>query len=200
MKRIITLIAAGFLSALMSVNVQAADVYKLDAVHSSIGFTVKHMMVAKVNGGFNEYEADVKFDAKDLADSRFDFVIKAASIDTRNEARDNHLRNGDFFDTEKYPLIMFKTKKVEKSGDNVYAVTGDLTMKAITKEIVIPVTVDGPVFHPMAKTEAIGVEAVFKLDRQDYGVNWNKTLDNGGLVVANEVNVIVNLEAHKAGN
>ncbi|MBF0594791.1 MAG: YceI family protein [Candidatus Omnitrophica bacterium] len=192
----------GALVVLLSVsvvgNVWAASVYAVDSAHSTIGFAVKHMMVAKVNGVFADFKSDIKFDAADLAGSKFDFVINAASINTRNDARDSHLKSADFFDAEKYPTITFVTKKVEKTGEGAYAVTGDLTMKAVTKEIVIPVTVDGPVFNPMAKADGIGIEAVFKLNRQDYGVNWNKSLDNGGVVVANDVAVNVNLEAHKS--
>ncbi len=197
MRKLFLLFITAVISIGISTSARAADTYTVDGVHSSIGFTVKHMMVAKVNGVFGDFQSDIKFDPSDLAGSKFDFVIKAASIDTRNDARDTHLKSADFFDAQKYPTITFKTKKVEKTGEGVYAVTGDLTMKAVTKEIVIPVTVDGPVFNPMAKADGIGIEANFKVNRQDYGVSWNKTLDNGGVVVADDVAVSVNLEAHK---
>ncbi len=177
----------------------ALDVYVVDAEHSSIGFMVKHMMVSRVNGVFGDFQGDIRFNQANPAASKFDFSIKAASIDTRNAARDTHLKGADFFDADKFPLITFKTKRVEKTAEGVYAVTGDLTMKAVTQEIVIPVTVDGPVYNPMAKADGIGIGAEFKLNRQDYGVNWNKTLDNGGVVVSNDVAVSVSIEAHKAG-
>ena len=197
MKRLLLGVAAAVVSAGLSTGVFAATTYTVDGAHSSIAFAVKHMMVAKVNGVFGDFQADIKFDPSDLAGSKFDFVIKAASIDTRNSARDSHLKSADFFDAEKFPGITFKTKKVEKAADGSYAVTGDLTMKAVTKQIVIPVTIDGPVFNPMAKVDGIGIESNFKVNRQDYGVSWNKTLDNGGVVVADDVAVSVNIEAHK---
>lgn len=198
MKKLLLFVLAAVLSAGVNVNSWAADTYVVDAAHSTIGFAIKHMMVAKVNGVFGDFEGDIKFDPADLAGSKFDFVIKSASVDTRNSARDAHLKGADFFDAEKYPLISFKTKKVEKAADGSYAATGDLTMKNVTKEIVIPLTVDGPVFNPMAKVNGIGVEANFKVNRQDYGVSWNKALDNGGVVVANDVAVSVNIEAHQS--
>jgi len=189
---------SGFMFAvLVSSGAWAADAYVLDPVHSSIGFSVRHMMVAKVNGVFKDYQGNIAFSATDLANSTFDFVIKAASIDTRNEARDAHLRSPDFFDAAAFSDIVFRTKKVVAAGTGVYNVTGDLTMKGVTKEIVIPVTVLGPVFNPMAKVDGLGVETNFTLNRQDYGVKWNKSLDNGGVVVGDNVEVAVSLEVHK---
>lgn len=175
----------------------AAEGYAVDMVHSSLGFSIRHMMVAKVNGAFGDYQGEINFDPADLANSKFDFTIKVASIDTRNQARDNHLKGADFFEADKYPVITFKTKKVEKAGNNSYNVTGDMTMKGVTRQEVIPVTIYGPVFNPMAKLDGLGVEADFKINRQDYGMTWNKTLDNGGLVLANDVEVQVNLETHR---
>ncbi|MEI6437849.1 MAG: YceI family protein [Candidatus Omnitrophota bacterium] len=207
MKKLFTLMAAALVSAGFGFNAWSADmpamaamapVYTVDSAHSTIGFAVKHMMVAKVNGVFGDFQGDIKFDANDLAGSKFDFVIKAASINTRNDARDTHLKSADFFDAEKYPTISFKTKKIQQSVAGSYDVTGDLTIKAVTKEIVIPVTVEGPVFNPMAKVDGIGIDANFKVNRQDYGVSWNKALDNGGVVVADDVAVSVNIEAHQA--
>ncbi|MBF0387076.1 MAG: YceI family protein [Candidatus Omnitrophica bacterium] len=198
MKKLFLLCVALLVAVAASSAVFAADLYQVDAAHSSIGFAVKHMMVARVNGVFGDFQGDIKFDPADLPGSKFDFVIKVASIDTRNSGRDAHLKGADFFNAEKFPDIVFKTKAVARTGEGVYAVTGDLTMKDVTKEVVIPVTVDGPVFNPMAKADGIGIEAVFKVNRQDYGVNWNKDLDNGGVVVGNDVAVNVNIEAHKS--
>jgi len=197
MKKGILFLAGVVLSAGLAGSAQAADAYSLDRAHSSIDFAVKHLMLAKVTGGFSDFQSDIQFSAADLANSKFDFEIKVDSIDTRNVDRDKHLKAADFFDAPTYPMITFKTRKVESTGEGSYAVTGDLTMKAVTKEVVIPVVVTGPVLNPMAKVNAIGIEADFKVNRQDYGVNWNKTLDNGGVAVGNEVTVNVNIEAHQ---
>jgi len=174
----------------------AAQAYTVSKEHSTLGFTVTHLMISKVIGNFGDYEDDVAFSADDLAGSKFSFKIKVASVNTLNEARDNHLRGADFFDAEKFPLIEFKSKKVEAKGEGNYDVTGDLTMKDVTKEVVVPVKVLGPVPNPMAGGTAIGVEAHFTLNRQDYNVKWNKALDNGGMVVSDLVNVNIVIEAY----
>ncbi len=174
----------------------AVPVYKVDKVHSTVGFTVTHLMVSKVTGSFPDFEDDVAFGADDLSGSRFNFKIKVAGIDTRNEQRDKHLRSGDFFDAEKYPLIQFVTKKVANKGNGDYLVTGDLTIKDVTKEAEIPVKITGPVKNPMGPGTIMGVEANFSINRQDYHVSWNKTLDNGGVVISDTVQLAVNLEAH----
>jgi polyisoprenoid-binding protein YceI len=175
----------------------AAGIYTLDKVHSSVGFSITHMMVSKTTGGFDDMEGVVQFDPNDLANSRLDVTVKAASINTKNEQRDGHLRSADFFDVEKYPLIVFKSKKiVKKDGDN-YVVTGDLTMKAVTKEVEWPLKVVGPVQNPMGGGQVLGLEAHFMVNRQDYGVNWNKAMDNGGVLIGNDVDVSVSIEAGK---
>ena len=197
MRKIYDVLMGVFVAGALSSAAWAADGYALDPVHSTIGFSVQHMMVSKVTGLFGDYQGDIAFSAGDLANSKFDFTIKVTSIDTRNEARDKHLRSADFFDADKFAEIVFKTKRVAKKIEGVYDVTGDLTMKGVTKEITIPVTVLGPVFNPMAKVDGIGVETNFSLNRQEYGVNWNKSLDNGGVVVGDNVDVAVSLEAHK---
>ncbi|MBF0619291.1 MAG: polyisoprenoid-binding protein [Candidatus Omnitrophica bacterium] len=178
------------------VAAQAAPVYTPDKVHSSIDFLITHMMVARVSGAFTDYDGAIEFDPKEPASMKVDFTVKVAGIDTKNEARDHHLRSADFFDAEKYPTITFKSKKVVATGNGQYAVTGDLTMKAVTKEITIPATLLGPVNNPMGGGQMIGVETHFTVNRQDYGVSWNKALDNGGIMVGNDVDVRVNLEAH----
>jgi len=174
----------------------SAQIYKVSKEHSTLGFEVTHLMISKVTGSFGDYEDDVSFSADDLAASKFDFKVKAASINTLNSQRDTHLRSADFFDAEKYPLIEFHSKKVVAKGAGNYEVTGDLTMKDVTKEVVIPIKVLGPVPNPMGGGTAIGVEARFPLNRQDYNVKWNKALDNGGMVVSDMVNVNVDLEAY----
>ncbi len=169
----------------------AADTYQIDPLHSTLGFSIRHMMLSNVTGQFDKYEGQIIYDPNDLANSKVKVTIQAESIDTRNDKRDGHLRSGDFFDTAKFPTITFVSKKIT-SGEMV----GDLTMKGVTKEVSIPVTISGPV-KTMGTNTAIGISGSFTLNRQDYGINYNKTLDQGGLAVGNEVAVDINVEADK---
>ena len=174
----------------------AASNYEIDKVHSSVVFSITHMMISKTTGSFLDYDGQITFSADDLAHSQFNFTVKAASIDTHNEMRDKHLKSADFFEVEKYPSIVFKTKKVVSLGDGKYTLVGDLTMKDVTKEVEIPVTILGPVAFPDGKGTGIGVSSQFQINRQDYHIKFNKKLDNGGVMVGDVVDVTVNLEAH----
>lgn len=173
----------------------SAEEYALDKAHSSIGFSAKHLMVSKTTGLFNDYDGTIKFDPKDLAASKIEVTVKSASIDTHMEKRDEHLKSPDFLDVEKFPTISFVTKSITKEGD-AYQLTGDLTVKAVTKEIKVPAEISGPVNSPMGGT-VIGIQSSFKINRQDYGVSWNKTMDNGGFVVSDNVTIDVTIEANK---
>ncbi len=192
MKRLIFL---GMIGVLAMAGVAAADIYNIDTAHSTIGFDIKHLMVGTTSGSFNDYQGTIEYDPANVAATKIDATIQAASIDTRNADRDNHLRSADFFDTANYAVITFKSTKVEASGDG-YVITGDLTMHGVTKEISIPVSIGGPVQSPFGSW-AIGISGKTKINRQDFGIAWNKTLDQGGVVVGDEVVVIVNVEAHK---
>lgn len=185
MKRILGLILAVGLS---STSVFAANVYKIDPVHSSIAFSVKHMMVSNVPGQFDQYEGQAIYDPKDLSASKVEVTIQASSIDTHNEKRDGHLKSPDFFDAAKFPTITFISKKITPTE-----ITGDLTMKGVTKEITIPATITGPVKGMMGNL--IGISGTFTLNRQDYGISYNKVLDQGGLAVSNDVVVNFSFEA-----
>ncbi len=171
-------------------KVFAADAYKVDAVHSSIGFSVKHMMVSNTTGQFDQYDGAIAYDANDLANSKIDITIQASSINTRNTGRDGHLQGADFFDVAQFPTITFVSKSITAD-----AIVGDLTIKGVTKEVTVPASISGPVTG-MGKTK-IGISAQFTLNRQDYGVSWNKTLDQGGVAVGDEVKVTVDIEADK---
>ena len=192
MKRTMMMVILGLL---VMARVAAADIYNIDTAHSTIGFDVKHLMVGTTSGAFNDYQGTVDYDPANAAATKIDVTIQAASINTRNEDRDNHLKSADFFDTANHPAIIFKSTKVEASGDG-YVVTGDLTMRGVTKEISIPVSMAGPVQSPMGGY-AIGISGKTTINRQDFGISWNKNLDQGGVVVGDEVVVIVNVEAHK---
>ena len=180
---------------ILSFNALAADTYVVDMAHSSIGFSVKHMVINNVKGHFGEFVGTVVYDPDDASQFKADGTIQVKSIDTGIAARDEHLRSADFFDAGQYPEIRFAAKKVERQGA-VYSLTGDLTMHGVTKEITLPFTVSGPIVDMQGK-QRIGLEATTIINRKDYGINWSKVMDNGGLVVADEVKAEINIEAVK---
>ena len=175
---------------------QATETYMIDPVHSTIGFSVRHLVINYVPGRFKEFQGTIQYDPSDVTKSSVEFTAKVASIDTGVAPRDNHLRSPDFFDAAKYPDMTFKSTKVERKGKDAYVARGTFTLKGVSKEIAIPFKLYGPVTDPR-KTVRLGVEASLTINRQDYGVSWSQKLDNGGLVVANDVNVQLNLEAVK---
>jgi polyisoprenoid-binding protein YceI len=180
MKRIVSAVLFLALSSAF-----AADEYTIDAAHTQVGFSVKHMMITTVRGSFKEFSGKIFYDEKDVTKSTIEGVIKVASINTENEKRDEHLRSADFFDAVKYPDITFKSKKIVKRGTG-YVAIGDLAMRGVTKELELPFTIIGKITDLRGNVR-IGVEAKTKINRQDYGVSWNKVIDNGGLVVSDEV-------------
>lgn len=180
---------------ILSFNALAADTYVVDGAHSSIGFSVKHMVINNVKGHFGEFAGTVIYDPDDASQFKADGTIQVKSIDTGIAARDEHLRSADFFDAGQYPEIRFAAKKVERQGA-VYSLTGDLTMHGVTREITLPFTVSGPIVDMQGK-KRIGLEATTIINRKDYGINWSKVMDNGGLVVADDVKAEINIEAVK---
>ncbi|HRY29579.1 MAG TPA: YceI family protein [Elusimicrobiota bacterium] len=186
----VILFLAGFLG-----TARAADTYKIDPAHSSIGFSVKHLVISTVKGNFTDYAGTILFNEKDVTKSSVKVVIKSASINTGIAARDNHLRSPDFFATEKYPELTFESKRVEKRPEG-YAAMGTLTMRGVSKEVVLPFTLSGPITDPWGKSR-IAAESGLTVNRQDYGVSWSQKLDNGGLVVSDEVKIELAVEAVK---
>lgn len=178
-----------------SIAVRAADTYEIDKAHSRIGFAVKHMMVATTRGEFKDYTGEWKVDLKDLSKSSIKVVIQVASIDTAEPKRDEHLCTGDFFDAAAFPTISFTSTKIAKKKDG-YEAFGDLTIKDVTKKVVIPFVLNGPIETSWGFT-AIGIEGALTINRQDFNVTYNQLLDNGGLVVGNEVKIDLVLEGHK---
>lgn len=170
--------------------------YKLDPAHSTVGFAVKHLTVSTVRGQFGEFTGEFNVDEKDLTKSSFEVRIKTASVNTQNERRDNDLRSTNFFDAANNPEIVFKSKRIEKKGDG-YVAIGDLTIRGVTKEVALPFTLAGPINGP-GGLPRYGVEATTTINRQDYGVSWNRSLDGGGLVVSDEVRIEINGELFKA--
>lgn len=168
--------------------------YEIDPAHSAADFTVTHLTVSKVRGSFETVSGSAQVDEENLAASSIEVAIDASSVDTGVERRDNHLRSADFFDVDNHPQITFKSTSMEKLGDTEYQVTGDLTIRGTTHEVSFPVTVLGPIADPMGGGRRIGVEGELVIDRQDYGVSWSKMLDNGGLVVSDEVTIDIGAE------
>lgn len=189
-----------FVLSLLSIGVTTgiafADNYVIDTAHSRMGFSVTHLTVSEVQGEFKAFEGQVALDKDTQANSKFSATIQVNSIDTRNEGRDGHLKQADFFDAEKFPTITFDSTKVDVQG-NVYSVTGDLTIKGVTKSLTIPLTISGPVKNPMNGIETIGFSGKAVINRKDFGVSWNKQMDQGGMVVGDDVTLQINLELKK---
>lgn len=169
--------------------------FAVDQAHSAVGFEVKHMMVSKVKGQFGSYTADVEAaDLTDLTTASIAFEIDVASIDTRNEDRENHLKSADFFDVENYPTIDFKSTSITRDGDD-YTVTGDLTIKDVTKPVTFDVEYGGKGTNPWG-VEVYGFEAAAKVNREEFGLTWNAPLETGGVLVGKDIKIKVELEVN----
>ncbi len=173
----------------------AAGTYTIDPVHSDVSFKVRHL-VSKTSGQFTDFDGTIVVDFGNLDASSVIFTIKTASINTKNEDRDNHLRSGDFFDAETYPEITFTSSKITKSGAQSFAVTGTLTMHGVSQTVTLPVTFLGEIKGPRGGTVA-GFEIETDLDRKDYGIVWNKALDAGGMILGDEIDITINLETKR---
>ena len=169
-----------------AVPTTATGTYAIDPTHSRVGFVARHAMVTKVRGSFNEFEGTGYFDAENPAGSRVSLTIKAASIDTRNADRDGHLRSNDFFDMENYPEITFASTAVGQSGPDTFTVTGDLTIKGVTRPVTVEFEYTGTAKDPFGN-ERIGFEGSTTVNRKDWGVNWNAALEAGGVLVSEKV-------------
>lgn len=184
------------MSETITTSVQTGT-YNLDPAHTRIGFVARHAMVTKVRGAFNEFAGSGDFDAANPANSKLRLTIKGASIDTGNADRDAHLRSNDFFDMDNYPEITFASTSVQKVDEEHYNVTGDLTIKDVTKSITIPFEVSGPVQDPWGN-QRIGLEGRVEVNRKDWGVNFNMALEAGGLLVSDKVTLEFDVAAVKA--
>ena len=182
----------GIALLLISSTLSAAT-YQIDGAHSSAGFTVRHMMVSNVSGAFTKLSGSVDYDADNLAQSRIDVTIEAASVNTRNEGRDKHIRTADFFDVENHPTITFRSKRVEKAGEGRLRVVGDLTLRGVTKEVVLDVEGPTPEIQQQS-TFRMGASATTRINRKDFGVNSHRALDNGGVVVSDDVRITIDVE------
>ncbi|HTW07747.1 MAG TPA: YceI family protein [Acidimicrobiales bacterium] len=170
--------------------------YTIDTAHTRIGFSARHAMVSKVRGGFNDFEGSAYIDAEKPGNSHVEVTIKVASIDTRNADRDAHLRTNDFLAIDEYPEIKFVSTEIEPLDDSHFKVTGDLTVRGITKPVTIDFEYTGAVQDPWGNTR-IGFEGATTINRKDWGITWNFALEAGGVMVSEKVNLDFDVEAVK---
>ena len=171
--------------------------YTLDASHSRIGFQARHAMVTKVRGAFNEFEGTARLDGADPSKSTASIKIKAASIDTRSPDRDAHLRSNDFFAMDEYPEITFQSTSAEQVDEKHYRMTGDLTIKGVTKPVTIDFEYTGNAIDPYGNLR-VGFEGSVTINRKDWGVNWNAALEAGGMLVSEKVTLEFDISAIKS--
>lgn len=176
-------------------SVALAETYKLDASHTLVGFTVRHLMISNVNGRFHQFDGALEIDEANKELKSVQAEIKVDSIDTENAKRDGHLKSPDFFDAANHPNITFKSTNITKNGNN-YQVTGDLTIRGTTKQVTLKGQMTGLINAGMFGGKKAGFWATVIIDRQDFGLSWSKSLDSGGLVVGNKVKIKLEVEAN----
>lgn len=169
--------------------------YSIDSAHSAAQFKVRHLMVSNVRGDFSKLAGHLEFDPKNPANSKVDATIDVTTVTTREPDRDKHLKSPDFFDADKFPQMIFKSKKFIPAGPNAFKVLGDLTIRGVTKEVTFNVDGVTPETKGMMGETRIGAQVTGKINRKDFGVSWNKTLDSGGLAVGDEVEITLDIEA-----
>ena len=191
--------AAAITLSLLASPAFAQDVWVCDKTHSEVSFQVRHF-VAKVRGNFRDFACTITANPAKPEDSKVEFTVKAASIDTDNERRDTHLKSQDFFEVEKFPEISFRSAKVKATGKDKYDVTGTLTMHGVSKEITLPVNFGGVMISKNREGKEDpkgGFDTQVTLNRKDYGIVYNRVLDNGGTMLGDDVVVSINLEVVK---
>lgn len=174
----------------------AKSTWQIDSAHSEVEFAVKHMMISTVKGGFADVSGTITLDEADLSGSSVEVEIDVASINTRQEERDQHLRSADFLDVENHPKITFRSRRVEPEGEGRFRVVGDLTIRGVTREVVLEATDEGRGIDPWGNEKA-GFSARTTIDRRDYGLTWNAALETGGILVGNEVKISLEIQASK---
>jgi polyisoprenoid-binding protein YceI len=192
-KKIVSSLAV--LSALSFGTLAHASTWDIDSAHTTAGFKVRHLMIANVKGEFTGVTGTVNLDDQDVLKSHVEVSIDVSSVNTGNPDRDKHLKNADFFDAPKFPKLTFKSTKVEKAGDKLL-LSGDLTLHGVTKPVTLTAELSSEIKDPWGKTRR-GVTATGKVNRKDFGLVWNKTLDGGGVAVGDEVQLTVEAELTK---
>ncbi|MEW5742029.1 MAG: YceI family protein [Myxococcota bacterium] len=173
-----------------------ASTWDIDSAHASGNFSVRHMMVSNVKGTLGKVTGKVELDDADVTKSKVDVTIDVKGINTKEQKRDDHLRSKDFFDVEKFPNITFKSTKIEKAGDKL-KVTGDLTIRGVTRPVTLDTAVTSEVKNPFTKAVTRGVTGTAKINRKDFGLTWNVALEAGGVLVGDEVEISVEAELIK---
>lgn len=179
--------------ALTMTTMATATPYDIDTTHSTVGFKVKHMMVSNVRGQFGDFAGTFTWDAANPQAAAVNATVQVASVDTDNEKRDDHLRNTDFFDAATYPTMTFVSTRLEPKGKDLYAMHGDLTLRGVTRPVVLDLEFLGEMSDPKAGTR-VGWEARGVINRRDFGIDWSRTLDSGGVVVGDEVTIELAVE------
>ena len=174
----------------------ALTTWQIDPTHSEVGFSVKHLMISTVRGRVSGVKGSVLLDSQDISRSSVEVEIDAATIDTREEKRDAHLRSPDFFDVEKHPTITFRSRRIEPLGGDRFRVTGDLTIRGVTREVVLEATDEGRERDPWGGERA-GFTASGKVDRREFGLTWNQALETGGVLVSNDIKLSIEVQAVK---
>jgi polyisoprenoid-binding protein YceI len=175
----------------------ATTTWQIDPAHSVIGFEVKHLMISKVRGRFGAVTGTLVLDEDDVTKSTVTAEIDVTSVDTREAQRDAHLKSGDFFEVEKFPKMTFRSTRVEKDGSGEVKLAGDLTIRDVTREVVLTVEDEGREKDPWGGDRA-GFSATGKIDRRDFGLTWNQALETGGVLVSNEIKLVLDVQAVKA--
>jgi polyisoprenoid-binding protein YceI len=171
-----------------------ASPWDIDPAHTAVEFSVRHMMVSTVKGQFEKVKGTLELDDKDVTKSKVEVTVDLDSVNTHEPKRDGHLKSADFFNTAKFPTATFKSTKVQRVGKNKLKVTGNLTLHGITKPVVLEVDGPSPSYRTPFGTTVRGIHATGTLNRKDFEITWNKALDNGGLLVGNEVGLDLNTE------
>ncbi|MEE9442592.1 MAG: YceI family protein [candidate division Zixibacteria bacterium] len=173
-----------------------AQTWSFDNAHSTIGFSVKHLVISKTTGQFHDYSGKVEFDGSNIENGSVEVTTRIASIDTENEDRDKHLKSPDFFDVDKFPVMSFKSKKISPVNDGRFTMTGDLTIKNVTKEVTFDCEFNGTIDDPWGNKRA-GFTAETTINRQDFNVKFDNKLQDGSLVVGNDVKISMEIELIK---
>ena len=171
--------------------------WNVDASHSNVGFEVEHMIITTVEGEFKKFDGTIESTGEDFSDAKINFTVDVASISTDNEQRDKHLKSDDFFNTDKYPAMIFTGKSIKKVDDNNWKLVGNFTIRDVTKEVTLDVQYKGTINDPWGNSRA-GFKITGSINRFDYNLKWNKMLETGGLVVGDNVELIINLELIKS--
>jgi polyisoprenoid-binding protein YceI len=191
------MIFAAAVLCLIAPGLLHADPWQLDPDHTGVHFKVRHLMVSSIRGEFEKVTGKIVYNEADVTKSTADITIDTASISTRLAKRDEHLRSPDFLDVSKYPAITFNSKRVEKAGSGTLKMTGDLTIRGMTKEVILTVEGPTPAIKDPWGNRRVGGQATAKINRKDFGLVWNAALETGGVVVGDEVEITIDVEIYR---